>query len=238
MFALGEVREPTEGDFDHFRKFAADKDGWTIFYSRKKPGREVITSTKCSDLSPIKLIKVEAKLSDVPAASIYDCLHDAQYRKTWDYAMKEGIRVAYVSPNSEIGYYHPSYLTGYLIEGTDQNSCKFTYVSQSDPKGNIPTFAVNVAAKLMAPKIMKRLLDAARSYSRWKESNNPDFMPWRNFEQLKQFPLVEIDDLSCNSDFTEDYVDQDPILTKKGASANSLLTTDIAGQISAEERMV
>ncbi|BHF71798.1 START domain-containing protein 10 [Sparganum proliferum] len=193
MFALGEVREPTEGDFDHFRKFVADKDGWTIFYSRKKPGREVITSTKCSDLSPIKLIKVEAKLSDVPAASIYDCLHDAQYRKTWDYAMKEGIRVAYVSPNSEIGYYHPH------RKQCSRSPAVETYAMKSDPKGNIPTFAVNVAAKLMAPKIMKRLLDAGRSYSRWKESNNPDFMPWRNFEQLKQFPLIEMDDISSNS---------------------------------------
>ncbi|VDL99849.1 unnamed protein product [Schistocephalus solidus] len=264
MFALGEVREPTEEDFDHFQKFATEKEGWTIFFSRKKPDQEIITSTKCSDFSHINqkfFMLVYSKLLNVPAASIYDCLHDAQYRKTWDYAMKEGIRIAYVSPNSEIGYYHlkcplgirdrdfvtqrcwsikdkifviinhsifhkkvrpkngvvraASYLTGYLIECTGPNSCKFTYVSQSDPKGNIPMFAVNTAAKLMAPKIMKRLLDAARRYNTWKKLNNPDFMPWRNFEQLKQFPLVESDDLSDKSDFTEDYIDQDLILDKK-----------------------
>ncbi|VDK78656.1 unnamed protein product [Dibothriocephalus latus] len=204
MFALGEVREPTEADFDHFREFASEKEGWTIFHSKKKPDHEITTSTKCLDCSAIKLIKVEAKTFNVQAASIYDCLHDAEYRKTWDFMMKEGNRIAYVSPNSEIGYYYR----------------------------NIPTFAVNIATKIMAPKMLKCLLDAARGYSRWKESNNPDFVPWRNFEQLKQFPLVKSDDISNNSDLTEDYFEHYVILGKKGVNANSLLPVDIADNCS------
>lgn len=39
--------------------------------------------------SPINLLKVWAKIPGVPAATLYDVLHDPDYRKTWDDNMEE-----------------------------------------------------------------------------------------------------------------------------------------------------
>lgn len=77
-----------------------------------------------------------------------------------------------------------SYLTGYLIRDVDDRTCQMTYVSQSDPKGNLPAWAINKLTRIMAPKVMNRLLKAAKNYPAWKSKNRPEYKPWLNPEQM------------------------------------------------------
>ncbi|KAM7535455.1 hypothetical protein Aperf_G00000100399 [Anoplocephala perfoliata] len=151
--------------------------------------------------------------------------------------MKEGSRICYVSPNSEIGYYRVkapfglkdrdfvnqrswytdgntyiimnhsvvhkkkpqvedsvrgiSYITGYLIESHGTDSCSFTYITHSDPRGRIPSWVVNATVKTLAPSITKRLYEAACGYAAWKATHNPDLKPWCNFAQLQAFPKFD-----------------------------------------------
>lgn len=44
-------------------------------------------------------------IKDVSAATMYDVLHDNQYRKTWDMAMSESYDIARLSANADVGYY-------------------------------------------------------------------------------------------------------------------------------------
>lgn len=44
-------------------------------------------------------------IKDVSAATMYDVVHDNQYRKTWDVAMSESYDIARLSANADVGYY-------------------------------------------------------------------------------------------------------------------------------------
>lgn len=44
-------------------------------------------------------------IKDVSAATMFDVLHDSQYRKKWDPAMMESFDIARISANTDVGYY-------------------------------------------------------------------------------------------------------------------------------------
>uniref|UniRef100_A0A3Q4AEL9 START domain-containing protein n=1 Tax=Mola mola TaxID=94237 RepID=A0A3Q4AEL9_MOLML len=44
-------------------------------------------------------------IKDVSAATMYDVLHDGQYRKEWDSNMMESYDIARLSANADVGYY-------------------------------------------------------------------------------------------------------------------------------------
>lgn len=81
-----------------------------------------------------------------------------------------------------------SFLTGYYIKPTSGDNVnkpgvQIYYVTQSDPKGKLPAWAVNKAAQLLAPKVMTRLYKACKGYSSWKAKHNPNLKPWIYPEQ-------------------------------------------------------
>lgn len=108
-----------------------------------------------------------------------------------------------------------TFLTGYLITPIDQNSCRLIYITQSDPRGDIPAWAMNLAVTKIAPRIMKNLHRAAINYPAWKAQNNPNFKPWRYVEQQSHsLPLVCMDDILNEPDFplkkiTENHVNKE-----------------------------
>jgi len=72
-----------------------------------------------------------------------------------------------------------SILTGYLIRRKGEGSV-FVYMTQSDPKGWIPSWLVNSLCTKFAPNFLKKLYQAARMYVEWKKNNDPDHKPWLN----------------------------------------------------------
>ncbi|KAA3672323.1 uncharacterized protein DEA37_0001980 [Paragonimus westermani] len=111
-----------------------------------------------------------------------------------------------------------SFITGYLITSTGATSCDFTYVTQNDPRGDIPAWAINLVATSVAPSIMKTLHRAALRYPAWKEQHDPTFMPWRNVAQQSGIvPLIDMADVLSQPDFDrapidESYVSEDAAL--------------------------
>ncbi|VDN96495.1 unnamed protein product [Rodentolepis nana] len=234
---VGEVNIPSHQDFEYFVNLAKDENCWARSYTSKSKTLPISAFTRVIDGNDIKAVKVESIFSGVSAVDVYESLQDPEYRRTWDDAMKEGFRICYVSPNSEIGYYRLkspfglkdrdfvnqrswyigdnvyiimnhsvvhkkmpqiegvvrgiSCITGYLIKPIGNDSCEFTYITHSDPRGKIPTWVVNTTVKTFAPLLTKRLYEAACGYVAWKATHNPDFRPWNNFSQLQTFPKLD-----------------------------------------------
>lgn len=44
-------------------------------------------------------------IKDVSAATMYDVIHDGQYRKKWDPTMMESFDIARLSDHADVGYY-------------------------------------------------------------------------------------------------------------------------------------
>uniref|UniRef100_A0A3P9J6B8 START domain-containing protein 10 n=1 Tax=Oryzias latipes TaxID=8090 RepID=A0A3P9J6B8_ORYLA len=54
-----------------------------------------------------KVHKIRCKMTikDVSAATMYDVIHDGEYRKTWDPNMLDSFDIARLSDNADVGYY-------------------------------------------------------------------------------------------------------------------------------------
>lgn len=48
-------------------------------------------------------------IRDVSAATMYDVLHDNQYRRDWDPNVEDSYDIARLSSNADVGYYSCEY---------------------------------------------------------------------------------------------------------------------------------
>jgi hypothetical protein len=90
-------------DFEKFKEEASKEskeDGWEIQLDKK--GLKVMT--KCTKDSPINILKLVAEVP-LPMNSIYNVLHDPEYRKTWDENMIEGFLIEKLDAYNDVGYY-------------------------------------------------------------------------------------------------------------------------------------
>ncbi|XP_067950157.1 START domain-containing protein 10-like [Watersipora subatra] len=255
---VGEVRPAEASDFDRLIQLAqSDTDGgWELRV--KKSFCSVFTRT--NELSNFKMIKVTADVSELPAATMYNALHDAKYRAVWDKQMCSSKEICVIDAENDIGYYQvktpsplrnrdfvtqrswkvsggkymimnhsvyhkkepsrkgvirgTSYYTGYVMESTGPKSTKFTYITQSNPGGNIPAWLTNKLVTVVAPKVLQRMLKASRGYESWKKKNDPEHMPWlwpdQNTTDLIDWDDVEntgLENELNNSEETEEYPD-------------------------------
>lgn len=225
-FKAGEVKVPEDSDFMTFKNMCNQNDDWKQEVNKN----QTAVWTKTNELSNFKMVKVQCVFDDIDVATMYDVLHDPDYRKTWDKTMLEGSEICAIDPNNDIGYYavrspaplknrdfvtqrswldcgfekiimnhsvnhkaRPikkgvirgiSFLTGYYLMKLEDKKTQLIYISQSDPRGSLPAWAVNKLTKIFAPKVINRIYKAAKNYQSWKLKNNPDWKPWINPEQM------------------------------------------------------
>lgn len=100
-----------------------------------------------------------------------------------------------------------SYLTGYLVisdhDNTAKEGCTLNYITQSDPKGNLPVWVVNKATQWLAPKVIEKLYVAAKGYTEWKKKNDPSNKPWI-FPHQQHLPTVQSKDILTMEDVSID----------------------------------
>ncbi|XP_071050122.1 START domain-containing protein 10-like isoform X2 [Onthophagus taurus] len=187
------------------------------------------------------MVKLQAVFQNITPETMFDVLHDPEYRKEWDEHMIVSIDIGYLNPNNDVGYYalscpppvknrdfvlqrswldlgtekyifnhsveHKSYpskkgfvrgisiLTGFLLRRQENNSCLLGYVTQTDPRGKLPSWLVNKITQKFAPKIVKQLFKAAQGYEVWKmNQSNPMFKPWIYPEQIMLSQRVSLED--------------------------------------------
>ncbi|XP_028816206.1 START domain containing 14 [Denticeps clupeoides] len=100
---------PDDLTFSDFRRQCLSTENWHSKYN--KNGMEVwvenpsVSSQGTNTYQKVHKIKCRMVVSDVSAATMYDVLHDGQYRKKWDPTMLESSDIARVSANADVGYF-------------------------------------------------------------------------------------------------------------------------------------
>jgi len=217
-------------DFQKFKDEASKEskeEGWVTQVD--KTGLKILT--KQTKDTPINMLKVVAELS-LPCETIYNVLHDPNYRKTWDENMLEGKLIEQLDPFNDVGYYalkspifavshrdfcnqrswwtaadrseyvifnhsvpHPdcpekkgfvrgtSILTGYWLRPVKDNHCSMVYMTQTDPGGWIPAWAVNQTLTTLGPRVIDNLGKVSEKYHTWKDKHEPGHFPWNSTEK-------------------------------------------------------
>jgi len=115
-----------------------------------------------------------------------------------------------------------SHLTGFLITPMDKG-CSLGYVAHSDPGGQLPVWVTNKLSTILAPKMVKRLHKACKTYNHWKNLHNPKQKPWLYPEQISNKRIVISD---CVKPSRETSGDSTPDEDESTLSEN-----DLAGQL-------
>lgn len=55
------------------------------------------------------MVKIHTVFQNLSANTIFDVLHDPDYRKEWDEHMLASIEIGYLNPNNDVGYYARKY---------------------------------------------------------------------------------------------------------------------------------
>eukprot|EP01121_Diplochlamys_sp_Union-15-3_P003148 TRINITY_DN12_c0_g1_i2.p1 TRINITY_DN12_c0_g1~~TRINITY_DN12_c0_g1_i2.p1 ORF type:complete len:309 (-),score=50.12 TRINITY_DN12_c0_g1_i2:18-944(-) len=92
----------TKADFDEFVKLCYNTGSeWNKEF--EKPNLTVwILKSKDTDIKSVRLRRV---FKDVDADTLYDVLHDHEYRECWDENMVDGYPIELLNKTNEIGYY-------------------------------------------------------------------------------------------------------------------------------------
>ncbi|KAF6725377.1 PCTP-like protein [Oryzias melastigma] len=95
---------PDEEVFADFRRQCLSTENWLSKYN--KNDMQVWIEIPPPNTAP-KVHKIRCKMTikDVSAATMYDVIHDGEYRKTWDPNMLESFDIARLSDNADVGYY-------------------------------------------------------------------------------------------------------------------------------------
>ncbi|XP_047440679.1 START domain containing 14 [Mugil cephalus] len=95
---------PDDAAFADFRKQCLSTENWLSKYDSN--GMQVwVEVSPTNQTTKIHKIKCRITVKDVSAATMYDVLHDGQYRKKWDPTMLESFDIARLSENADVGYY-------------------------------------------------------------------------------------------------------------------------------------
>lgn len=102
MSSRDSVQIPDDRDFGAFRAECGSERGWSLTYSK---GGVAVWVQLLEPERALHKIKCRMECKDVPAETLYDVLHDIEYRKKWDTNVIETFDIGKLTVNSDVGYY-------------------------------------------------------------------------------------------------------------------------------------
>ncbi|MEQ2211811.1 hypothetical protein XENOCAPTIV_017014 [Xenoophorus captivus] len=192
---------PTEDAFADFKKQCLATENWLNKYDNN--GMQVwieVPENRGNNSPKVHKIKCKMTIEDVSAATMYDVIHDGQYRKNWDPNMLESFDIARLSDNADVGYY--SWLCPKPIKNRDVVTLRSWRVMDDEyiiinfsVKHPDRTAVLSFIFHKLTQKVMKCVHKAGQNYSAWKQQNSPDLKPWLYPEQ-SNLPMMDPADLS------------------------------------------
>lgn len=96
---------PDDALFRAFQSQCEDNEGWTISYNKSGIGVWMRPPDIGGRGPSVHTVKGRMTFPDVAAETVYDVLHDIEYRRKWDLTMIETRDIARLSLNADVGYY-------------------------------------------------------------------------------------------------------------------------------------
>ena len=97
-------------DFVKLRDFAKNQDGrWTKVHDDRH--KSLLVESRPEDLQPgekgtgFNIVRATVEWNDINPETLFNTLHDADYRKTWDKKMIDGHNICQLDSRNDIGYY-------------------------------------------------------------------------------------------------------------------------------------
>uniref|UniRef100_UPI0035902843 START domain-containing protein 10 n=1 Tax=Myxine glutinosa TaxID=7769 RepID=UPI0035902843 len=102
MSSSESVQIPDDAAFSSFRNKCEIHDGWEIRYNK---GGLTVWTQDLPNNSAVQKLKTSLECKNIAASTLYDVLHDIQYRKKWDTSVIETYDVGRLTANTDVGYY-------------------------------------------------------------------------------------------------------------------------------------
>ncbi|XP_077423047.1 START domain-containing protein 10 [Vanacampus margaritifer] len=96
------VTIPDDRVFASFKSECLSDEGWSVTYNK---GGITVWSQALEEGKSVHKIKCRMVSKDVSAETMYDVLHDIEYRKKWDTNVIETFDIGKLTVNADVGYY-------------------------------------------------------------------------------------------------------------------------------------
>ncbi|XP_008308041.1 START domain-containing protein 10 [Cynoglossus semilaevis] len=96
------VNIPDDRAFASFKAECLCEEGWSLTYNK---GPTTVWTHGLEEGKSVHKIKCRMVCKDVSAETMYDVLHDTEYRKKWDKNVIETFDIGRLTVNADVGYY-------------------------------------------------------------------------------------------------------------------------------------
>ncbi|XP_058819447.1 START domain-containing protein 10-like [Topomyia yanbarensis] len=95
------ARIAEDSDFQALKQLVDDHQGWTLELSKSDTQVYTRPVAGCN----FNMVKIHTEFVDVTADTLFDVLHDPDYRKVWDSHMLASEEIGILNVNNDVGYY-------------------------------------------------------------------------------------------------------------------------------------
>ncbi|XP_043086355.1 START domain-containing protein 10 [Puntigrus tetrazona] len=97
-----EVLIPDDRAFGRFKHECESEEDWTLTYNKN---HILVWVQVLEEEKSLHRIKCRMQCKDIPAETMYDVLHDIEYRRKWDANVIETFDIGKLTVNADVGYY-------------------------------------------------------------------------------------------------------------------------------------
>lgn len=95
------ARIAEDKDFDHLKHLVDESDGWILELDKA----DTKVWTRPIDGCSFQMVKIQTVFPDISSETLYDVLHDPDYRRVWDTHMLESLEIGLLNVCNDVGYY-------------------------------------------------------------------------------------------------------------------------------------
>lgn len=102
------ARIAEDEDFLQLRELIDNMAGWSLELSKGDTKVWTMPVDGCA----LKMVKINSTFDTVNGYTLFDVLHDPDYRKVWDSHMLDSHEIGVFNVNNDVGYYASKYVFG------------------------------------------------------------------------------------------------------------------------------
>lgn len=99
------ARIAEDKDFDYLKTLVDESEGWMLELDKA----DTKVWTRPIDGCSFQMVKIQTVFPDISSETLYDVLHDPDYRRVWDTNCLESLEIGLLNVNNDVGYYASEY---------------------------------------------------------------------------------------------------------------------------------